>query len=81
MSSPQKAEIARAAGADIAIDYRRDDVAARVREATEGQGVDRIIEVDIAANAALDLRDHAPRTATAWSTAAAPASSGCRSSR
>jgi len=56
VSSPQKAEIARTAGADIAIDYRRGDVAARVREATEGQGVDRIIEVDIAANAALDLQ-------------------------
>jgi NADPH2:quinone reductase len=56
VSSPHKAEIARAAGADIAIDYRVDDVAARVREATEGQGVDRIIEVDIAANAALDLQ-------------------------
>jgi NADPH2:quinone reductase len=56
VSSLQKAEIARTAGADIAIDYRHDDVAARVREATEGQGVDRIIEVDIAANAALDLQ-------------------------
>ena len=56
VSSPQKAEMARTAGADIAIDYRRDDVVARVREATEGQGVDRIIEVDIAANAALDLQ-------------------------
>jgi NADPH:quinone reductase len=36
------------------IDYRRDDVMATVREATQGQGLDRIVEVDIAANAALD---------------------------
>ncbi|MBE0549646.1 MAG: NADPH:quinone reductase [Rubrivivax sp.] len=56
VSSPHKAEIARAAGADTAFDYRSDDVVARLRETTEGQGVDRIIEVDIAANAALDLQ-------------------------
>lgn len=56
VSSPEKAEIARAAGADLAFDYRSEDVAARVREATAGQGIDRIVEVDIAANAALDLQ-------------------------
>jgi NADPH2:quinone reductase len=56
VSSDEKAAIAREAGADLAIDYRREDVAARVREATGGAGVDRIIEVDIAANAALDAQ-------------------------
>jgi NADPH2:quinone reductase len=56
VSNARKAEIARAAGADVAIDYRQADVAARVRDATDGQGVDRIVEVDIAANAALDLQ-------------------------
>ena len=56
VSSPAKAELALQAGADLAIDYRTDDVAARVRAATDGLGVDRIIEVDIAANAALDLQ-------------------------
>ncbi len=56
VSSPEKAEIALAAGADLAFDYRGGDIVAQVREATAGQGVDRIVEVDIAANAALDLQ-------------------------
>jgi len=55
VSGPQKAALARAAGADAVIDRRSDDVAAQVRQATQGQGVDRIVEVDVAANAALDL--------------------------
>lgn len=54
-STPEKAAIARAAGADLTVDYRQDDAAQQVLEATGGVGVDRIIEVDIAANAALDL--------------------------
>ena len=55
MSGAQKAALAAAAGADAVIDYRRENVAERVREATPEQGVDRISEVDIAANAALDV--------------------------
>lgn len=55
VSSDEKAAIARTAGADLAIDYRRENVAERVREATAGQGVQRVIEVDIAANRLLDL--------------------------
>lgn len=55
VSSPQKAALASAAGADTVIDYRRDNVVEQVRLATEGRGIDRIVEVDIAANAALDL--------------------------
>ena len=55
VSSPQKAALASAAGADTVIDYRRDNVAEQVRQATQGQGIDRIVEVDVAANAALDL--------------------------
>jgi NADPH2:quinone reductase len=55
VSSPQKAALASAAGADTVIDYRRDNVAEQVRQATRGQGIDRIVEVDVAANAALDL--------------------------
>jgi NADPH2:quinone reductase len=54
-STADKAALALAAGADLAIDYRQADAAAQLREATQGQGVDRIIELDIAANAALDL--------------------------
>ena len=55
VSSPAKAELARAAGADLVLDYRREPVAQRVLEATQGVGVDRVIEVDIAANALLNL--------------------------
>jgi NADPH:quinone reductase len=54
VSSAEKAAIVREAGADAAIDYRREDLAARVRELTGGAGVDRIVEVDVAANGALD---------------------------
>lgn len=55
VSSDQKAQIVREAGADLAIDYRRENLVERVREATGGRGVDRVIEVDIAANRLLDL--------------------------
>lgn len=50
VSSEEKARLAREAGAEVTIDYRREDVAARVQEATGGEGVDRVIEVDFAAN-------------------------------
>lgn len=55
-STPDKARIALDAGADEAFDYRAADAARRIVAATGGQGVDRVIEVDIAANAALDLQ-------------------------
>lgn len=55
VSSAAKAELAASAGADTVIDYRAEDVPSRVRAATQGHGIDRIVEVDIAANAALDL--------------------------
>ena len=47
-----QAEDARAAGAHVVID-RGEDVAARVREATDGRGVDRVVEVDFGGNAAV----------------------------
>lgn len=56
VSSAEKAAIAQDAGADLAINYRTEAVHERVNEATQGHGVDRIIEVDMAANAALDLQ-------------------------
>ncbi len=55
VSSADKATLAQQAGADLVIDYRRDDVAARVLQATDGAGVDRVIEVDFAANVAASL--------------------------
>ena len=54
VSSPEKAALARQAGANAVIDYRREDVAEAVRSLTQGTGVDRVIEVDIAANGNLD---------------------------
>jgi NADPH:quinone reductase len=51
VSSEAKARIALAAGADEIINYRTEDVAARVRKLTGGQGADFIIDVDAAANA------------------------------
>lgn len=51
---------ARAAGADAVIHRRSEDVAARVMDLTGGVGVDRIIEVDFAANLATDAAVIAP---------------------
>ena len=50
VSSDHKAEIAFAAGADHIINYRTEDVAARIMDLTGGEGVDRIVEVDFAGN-------------------------------
>jgi NADPH2:quinone reductase len=55
VSSAEKAALASEAGATTVIDYRQQDVAKTVLEATGGQGVDRIVEVDIAANARQDI--------------------------
>jgi NADPH2:quinone reductase len=55
VSSDAKAGLARAAGADHVIDYKTEPVAERVRELTQGRGVDRVIELDIAVNGAIDL--------------------------
>lgn len=56
VSNAAKAELAAAAGAHLAIDYRKGDTAERVRDATQGSGVDRVIEVDIAGNGLLDAQ-------------------------
>jgi NADPH:quinone reductase len=53
VSSPAKAEIARQAGADHVIDYKREDVGERVMALTAKRGVDAVIEMDLAANARL----------------------------
>lgn len=52
VSSPAKAEVARAAGADHCINYRSEDVVARVQALTQGGGVDRIVEVSFGTNLA-----------------------------
>lgn len=55
VSSAEKADIVRAAGADEVILYRDEPLVDRARELTHGRGVDRVIEVDIAANGASDV--------------------------
>lgn len=54
VSSDAKAQVAREAGADATINYRNEDVPARVRELSGGAGVQRIIDMDAGANGALD---------------------------
>jgi NADPH2:quinone reductase len=53
VSSDEKAKVARAAGADHTIDYKRENVGDRVMEITGKRGVDAVIELDITANAKL----------------------------
>ncbi len=53
ISSPEKAKLARAAGADHTIDYRRENVGERIEAITSKKGVDAVIELDVAANAKL----------------------------
>ncbi len=55
VSGPQKAALAREAGADIVLNYRTDDLPAAIDRVTNGLGVDRIIEVDFAANIDKDI--------------------------
>jgi NADPH2:quinone reductase len=54
VGSEQQAEAALGVGADQALNYRTTDVAARVAEITDGSGVDRIVEVALGRNLALD---------------------------
>ncbi len=50
VSSPEKADYARGAGADRAIDYRREDVAAAIMAATDGYGIDHAVDLEFGAN-------------------------------
>ena len=56
VSSAEKAELARSIGADHVVNYRDEDVAARVQAITGGAGVDRIVEVAFGANLAVSLQ-------------------------
>jgi NADPH:quinone reductase len=53
VSAPEKAKMARDAGADHTIDYKRENVGDRVMALTGKKGVDAVIELDVAANAEL----------------------------
>jgi NADPH:quinone reductase len=52
VSSESKAARAEAAGADAVVNYKTEDLVDRVKALTGGRGVDRVIEVDLAANIA-----------------------------
>ena len=53
MSSTDKASLAAAAGADLVVNYRKDDARERLRRFAAP--MDRIVEVNLAANLELDL--------------------------
>ena len=55
VSTEAKATVAREAGADDVVLYKDEPLARRVLELTGGRGVDRVIELDLAANAAANL--------------------------
>ena len=55
VSSEDKAARARAGGAAHVINYRTEDVAARVAEITNGTGVDHVVDVDLGGNLATTL--------------------------
>lgn len=59
VSSPEKAELARAAGADSIVNYRDDDVVHQIRAALP-YGIDKFVEVALHQNIALDLAVAAP---------------------
>jgi NADPH2:quinone reductase len=61
VSSEAKAELARQAGADHTIDYKREDVGARIMDLTDNGGVDAVIDMDLSANAKLYPRVLRPR--------------------
>jgi NADPH2:quinone reductase len=72
VSSPAKAEIARQAGADHVIDYKRENVGERVMAITARRGVDAVIEMDLAANARLLPEVVAPNSTVAIYGSGAP---------
>jgi NADPH:quinone reductase len=53
ISSEAKAALAREAGADHTIDYKRENVGERVMALTSKAGIDAVVEMDVAANARL----------------------------
>jgi NADPH2:quinone reductase len=49
--SPESLAHARGAGAEAVVDYRDEDAYARIAQLADGEGVDLMVEVDLAANA------------------------------
>ena len=55
VSSDEKADVARSAGAEHTVNYREQDVAAEIKRLT-GEGVDRVVDVDFGGNLATTLQ-------------------------
>ena len=55
VSSAEKGTLARQAGADVVLNYKTEDLPSTIHAATSGLGVDRIVEVDFAANIHTDI--------------------------
>jgi NADPH2:quinone reductase len=64
VSDDEKAALARAAGADVVVDYRQEDAAERIRSEAP-DGVDRVVEVALHHNVDLDRRVIAPHAVVA----------------
>ncbi len=60
VSNAEQATVALAAGADLVIDRHRQNTADAVRRATDGEGVDRIVDVDLLENLPTNLASAAP---------------------
>jgi NADPH:quinone reductase len=60
VSNPEQAKIAQEAGADLIINRHIQDIAQSIKEATKGAGIDRIVDVDLATNAEIDIACLAP---------------------
>ena len=56
VSSAAKAEQARLAGADLIVNYKTEDVVAKVMAFTDKRGVDRVVDVDFGGNIATTLK-------------------------
>src|SRR5262249_46985349 len=53
VSSPAKGEIARRAGADHVVDYKREDVGERIMAGTRKRGARAVVQIGLSANARL----------------------------
>ncbi len=54
VSCDEKAKIAKNAGADLVLNYKKDDVIGAVSDFTDGTGVDRILEVEFGSNISIN---------------------------
>ena len=72
ISSDEKANIAKSAGADHVVNYRTEDMVKRVMDMTGGAGVDHIVEVDFAGNFEISQQVLKPNSVLAVYAAGSP---------